>query len=1118
MRFESDRDRQLVSRRRRRRRGTTAVAATAVALAMTAGLAASAGADEATGGATGETLPTVAEARAGGERLTLITGDQVVLDATGRVTGMLPAEGREDIPVRTFDLDGRVQVLPADVLPLIQDGTLDRRLFDVTALAEQRQHAADGLRLIVSYTEAAAAGGAAALFTEADPEVGATLEAVGGEALTVAAEDAAALWAELTRPADGVGTLDAAPGIASVALDGVVTKSLDVSVPQIGAPDAWESGFDGTGVTVAVLDTGIAKEHPDLGAERVVAEQNFSESDSATDRDGHGTHVAATVAGTGGAYTGVAPGAALINGKVLDDSGSGFEADIIEGMQWAVDEGADIVSMSLGGGAGSEIDPMEEAVNTLSAESDALFVIAAGNSGPAAGTIGSPGTADAALTVGAVDDADALADFSSVGPRTRDGGLKPDVTAPGVDIAAAGAEGAAIWDYGTPVDDTHVAISGTSMATPHVSGAAALLAQANPELSGEQLKAVLAGSAVTGAGYSAFQQGSGRIDVPAALAQRVIAEPSNLSFGAVPFPHEDAEPVTRELTYRNLGEEDVTLQLTAEGLDPEGGPAPDGLFTLGADEVTVPAGGTATVEATASTAAGELFGGHSLYVTATAEDGSTVTTAGGVEREEERFTLTVEATDRAGAPAAEVPALAVNLETWDLYDVYGTDGTATARLPEGEYVVDISLYHQPAGAEYPTGVDWLVEPVVELTEDTTLTAAAEDARPVEWTVDDEAAELLDLTAGFEVLDPATGESLISTGWAAFGLPDGFHTAQLDEEEPGRVVGHANATWENPETLAQYRAAYHDPDGFYTGLTEHLDLADTARVNAAIGASVPDTTGVLFVYPESFGFASGISQPLPYGVELHLQEGTAWGAEYFQDVGEIWGAMVGIAPPTEYPAGSTHDLTFNVGVFGPTTAEGLYREGDLIYGWINPYTDGAGHLSWGVHESGSTTLYRDGEEFATANDPLDGVEFEVPADEAEYELVTTVSRGAPLTSVSTEITASYTFTSAASDEELVELPYSAVRYSPELALDSTAPAGEALTVPVTVEGAAADHPDALTVSFSTDGGETWEPVEVVDGAVEIVGPAAGGSVSLRAETTDDAGNALVQTIIDAYRTA
>ncbi|WP_392756977.1 S8 family serine peptidase [Streptomyces sp. LN590] len=143
-----------------------------------------------------------------------------------------------------------------------------------------------------------------------------------------------------------------------------------------------------------------------------------------TDYVGHGTHVASTVVGTGrasdGKERGVAPGARLDVGKVLNGRGQGQESWLIAGMEWAArDQQAKIINMSLGG-VGDGSDPLSQAVNQLSAETGALFVVAAGNAGPH--NIGSPGAADSALTVGAVDSADHLADFSSQGPRNVDEG------------------------------------------------------------------------------------------------------------------------------------------------------------------------------------------------------------------------------------------------------------------------------------------------------------------------------------------------------------------------------------------------------------------------------------------------------------------------------------------------------------------------------------------------------------------------------------------------------------------------------------------------------------------------------------------------------------------------
>ena len=163
---------------------------------------------------------------------------------------------------------------------------------------------------------------------------------------------------------------------------------------------------------------------------------------------------------------------------MLDDGGSGYDSSIIAGMEWAAHSGAKVVSMSLGGDPTDGTDPMSQAVNDLTAETGALFVVAAGNAG-AARTVGSPGAAASALTVGAVDRDDNLAEFSSRGPRLGDNGLKPEITAPGVGIVAARAAGTTM---GTPVDDAYTTASGTSMATPHVAGAAAILAQEHPGL------------------------------------------------------------------------------------------------------------------------------------------------------------------------------------------------------------------------------------------------------------------------------------------------------------------------------------------------------------------------------------------------------------------------------------------------------------------------------------------------------------------------------------------------------------------------------------------------------------------------------------------------------------
>src|SRR5262249_49916674 len=151
------------------------------------------------------------------------------------------------------------------------------------------------------------------------------------------------------------------------------------------------------GVTVGVVDSGIDSSHPDLTGQ-VIAAQDFTGTGDTRDFAGHGTHVAATIASHDTRYRGVAFGAHLISAKGCGGDGSCLDSDILAGMQWAAQQGAKIINMSLGGADSPGVDPIEQAVGDLTAQFGVLFVIAAGNSGPGDSTIESPGSADAALT------------------------------------------------------------------------------------------------------------------------------------------------------------------------------------------------------------------------------------------------------------------------------------------------------------------------------------------------------------------------------------------------------------------------------------------------------------------------------------------------------------------------------------------------------------------------------------------------------------------------------------------------------------------------------------------------------------------------------------------------
>jgi subtilisin family serine protease len=626
-------------------------------------------------------------------RVTLVTGDVVTLtNLTGKPAVTVTPYSPDSI-FRTYSVGSDVYVVPMAVAPFIASGQVDQRLFNITGLIAQGYDDARSstIPLIVRYPKQAAAK-AAAPTTPAGSRVTRNLHSVRGAAVAADKKQAAAFWEAVDDDtAKGRGPkAKLSGGVEHIWLDGRVHAALDVSVPQIGTPDAWAAGYDGTGVKVAVLDTGVDPDHPDLVGQ-IADAQSFIPGQTVEDGHGHGTHVAATIAGTGagsgGRHRGVAPGAKLLVGKVLSNEGSGGESEIIAGMEWAAHSGAKVVSMSLGGPAQGDSDPMAEAVNRLTAETGALFTIAAGNSGPGATTVGSPGIAAAALTVGAVDDADAITYFSSRGPLT-DGRLKPEITAPGSQIVAARASGTTM---GTPVDDHYTSASGTSMATPHVAGAAAILAQKNPDWTPERLKSQLISTAKTTPGTSVYAQGAGRTDVSRAVRQPVSGA-GVVDFGSQEW--DSSGQVVKPITYVNDGDQAVTLALTVKAA---GGDLPARTLALGTDTVTVPARGSAVVNVALdpSTVASGAYGAH---VTAASADGGTVvSTAVAFVKDVERFDISVKLIDVDGkAPASTYSIVWVfdqnRARPAEMHYILGAEGTVDLRLPRGEYAFASGTY------------------------------------------------------------------------------------------------------------------------------------------------------------------------------------------------------------------------------------------------------------------------------------------------------------------------------------------------------------------------------------------------------------------------------------------
>ncbi|MFE0632572.1 S8 family serine peptidase [Streptomyces sp. NPDC058864] len=1052
----------------------------------------------------------------------LITGDRVAVNGKGDIVAARSAKGREDIPIRVETRDGHTYAVPDDARGLVESGRVDRRLFDITTLSTPAYAQRKDLRLIVMY-DAARPAARTALRSAGDADVVRTLSSIDADAVAAPADGSAALWSALTGASGDAMKRTVAPGVASVWLDSVVQASLDKSVPQIGGPEAWAAGFDGTGTRVAVLDTGVDTSHPDL-AGQVVAAQNFSDSPDTDDHFGHGTHVASITAGTGaksgGTYKGVAPGARLLNGKVLGDSGSGSMSQIIAGMEWAVAEKADIVNLSLGTYDSPEIDPAEAAVNRLSAESGALFVIAAGNNGeqgPA--TVGSPGSADAALTVGAVDKQDKLASFSSTGPRVGDGGIKPDLTAPGVAIGAAAAHDSYLSTVAPSVADGYIALNGTSMATPHVAGAAAILAQQHPDWSGDDIKDALVSSTTPG-GYTAFEQGSGRVDLRNAIKQTVVARETSLSYGVAQWPHTDDQPLTKNLTYRNSGDSPVTLKLTVDATGPDGNPAPGGMFTAD-DQVTVPAHGEATVKVTADTRlGGDTTGAFTGRITATG-DGQTVGTAVAVDRESEMYTVTVKTLDRNGKPAVSWDASLQGI-TGPLKgnSVFLSGDSYSLRVPKGRYFLDGFIRVDPDGTA-AQGADWLHQPNLDVTKDTTVTLDARAAKAIDVTVPDHAAQQVwgYASTGLKTADGYEIRYALFTGSFAQLRTAHVGPAVNPEDKPTQQLALSFST--GVQGHDDYTMVYHPQgDRYLTGFTHHTKAREFADVKLRLGAPGKGKTGFVTPATDGYGSGLGIERPLPYTGSLHLLSPDIPFDLLFSQVDAADSYETGYeAPVRTFKPGRSYEQVFNVGVFGPSLPEGagLLRNGEALLGRIPLLSDGSGNAgdNNAPYETALTTLHRDGELVYRSIYPFDY--FFVADDErADYRLTASLTRGG-VADVSTSMTASWTFSSAYA-EGVTEIPTSVVRFTPALSLDSTGKARAKVRVPVVVEGSAEGRNlKFLKVWVSYDKGAHWQRTTVRDGRAEVTNPRAGGSVSFKAEAADRQGNTVTESIVDAYLT-
>lgn len=1083
-------------------------------------------------------------AGSGPYEVTLITGDRVSVSASGTVS-TTPDPSRRGVVFNIHrDKNGHVHVLPSDAAVMVGAGKVDSTLFDVTALAgygytSQREE----LRLIVKQSPTKRSAASSDL-ARGGARVTRELSNVNGVAVSGRQARATALWNQMTTGSGPSRKLR--PEITGIWLDRPVRLNLDVSVPQVGAPTAWMSGYDGTGATVAVLDSGIDDTHPDL-AGKVIAKQNFTPERTIADMHGHGTHVASIVAGSGaasnGQYRGVAPGATLLSGKVCIATGDCDTSSVIAGLQWAGQHEADVVNLSLGGSDTPGLDPLEEAVNNLTAEHGTLVVAASGNSGPADYSVGSPGTADAALTVGAVDRDDNLADFSSRGPRVDDHAIKPDLTAPGVAVRAARSS---TGSMGTP-GEQYVSASGTSMAAPHVSGAAAILAQRHPGWRADRLKAALMASAWHDARLSAFQQGAGQVNVGRGYAQTLLIDPPSISLGRQAWPHGDDPVLTRTITYTNTGDNGMRVYLSMDTRGPDGSPAPAGMFAFEPTELNLPPGASQEVTLTATTSVDGPNGRYSGRIYATGQAGGVgATVPFGVVRGEEEYEVTIANINRNGVQDRMTITRLYPLTPGNPSYTWATPSNPfTATVKKGVYLVESLI----ADADATTGgqrVSVMANPRLEVTAARSVTFDARTAGQLTASIsDDPLAKPYSMEVFYQTVEGdvfATGGGVLSWSRPA----DTFYFGQSDrsQRESG-FMGKVGVTLARPgpagdlnNSPRSYHVADYFPGNMPSGWSRSFTTGELARVNATLARHVaghPVSKGAASIPANGWrGIASAATlrfdPPFTHAEYYNVGGLLRWQPVFTDPAAYFEGGL------NAYTAGTTVAQTWNQPVYGP--AHGLAadpalwvtRQANRInIGILQMFGDGAGHPGWTDARrcSGQVVLKRDGVTVATASYPRGPGTVDVAGGYATYRLEVTAQRA--LTDVdllSPSVEAAWTFKSDTMGGSVpIRMPLWSVSLRPSLDQDNTAPAGTTFTFPASVvpqPDSTAAALQSVTVQYSTDDGATWTAATVTGSgsarSIRVTHPNVTGYVSLRATAIDYAGNGVEQTIMHAYKIA
>ena len=610
--------------------------------------------------------------------ITLVTGETIHL-----------AEADDGWTVSTEEKTTLHVVEAANSTYVYPDGVdfsvYDRALFDVDILIEEglTDAESDGIPLIIDVDTTRSSG------------VGAMSEISGlANARSIGLTQTNAATIDKAESGAALDQLDREHGLESVHLDQTVEIALDSSVEAISGKQAQQQyGVNGSGVTVAVLDTGVDADHPDL-ADAVVDQADFS-GDGIGDSNGHGTHVAGTIAGDGTVdenVTGVAPGADIMDVKVLGDDGGGDLSDIINGTEYAVNNDADVISMSLGG-PGSPNNPLVQEVEAATDEG-VVVVSAAGNAGPDRETIGMPAKTEAGIAVGATDHReDEVASFSSRGPTISERLVKPDVVAPGVDISAANA--------GADADsDAYQELSGTSMAAPHVSGLVAMILEAEPETTPDETKDALVSTSdrVSGPDDSVYDKGAGQVNATRAVASDVHITNATTSSGLIT----SGEQLEQVVTLENRGNDTVELLLEETLTEVTSDEYAGGHLSVNESSITLAAGEQADVSYTVNTTDADpgVYSGRLNYF-----ENETTNRYGAMFGYTIGTEVTVEKSAFSDDGSVEEDTVWAVSDT-DLIERDLENGQATFLATDEEYVIHSPGYDAPTNQPIKT-VDWL---------------------------------------------------------------------------------------------------------------------------------------------------------------------------------------------------------------------------------------------------------------------------------------------------------------------------------------------------------------------------------------------------------------------------